>query len=156
MAKKFRFRADAVLRQREHVEKQALQRLSEAQARVSEIENRIRQLHADLKHQDELVRDGVLTGQVDVHYMGLYRRHVMALHRQVMEQAELLRSAATELHEARVGAAEAIKHRKALSILKDKLKRRHIEGIEHAEQLASDEMNTLRFNHGRLNEDADA
>ena len=93
MAKKFRFRVEAVLKMRQQAEQLAMRKMADAQQRVAGIEDSVRDLQSRLAQQDELVRQGVLTGTVDVAYMSLYRRHVMALHREMIGFAQDLREA---------------------------------------------------------------
>ena len=147
MAKRFKFRPEPVLRLRQQAEQAALRRLAEARSRVTGIEQRIGHLRGQLTEQDRLVRQGVLTGTVDVQYMSLYRRHVMALHRRLVDQAVQLRQASVELQQARGQAMEARKRRRVLSTLKDKLLTRHRAERARAAQREMDEVATIRHVH---------
>ncbi len=145
MAKKFRFRAEAVLRLREQREQAAQRKLAEAQGQVGRIESAIADLRADLARQDQLVREGVLTGRVDVQYMSLYRRHAMTLHRALIGQAGLLREATAALRVARAELVSAARERKVLQTLRDRQHAEHLTALRHAEQFASDDMTTTRY-----------
>ena len=150
MAKKFKFRVETVLKLRWQRERSAMRKLADGRARAAEIENSIRALQGQLRHQDQLVRRGVLTGTVDVQYMGLYRRHVMALHRKIIDQAGQLQAVAAELQQLRAELMEAMKRRKTLSTLKDKLKSRYDLQARRDEQNEMDEISTTRYGHLQL------
>lgn len=152
MAKAFKFRVEPVLKLRWQTERLALQKLADAQRRVGEVEAAIARLREELRDQDRRVREGVLTGSVDVEYMSLYRRHVMALHRRMIEQAHRLHEATTLLDERRREAAGAMKQRKILQTLKDKLKARYLDDIERAEGREQDDLTLMRVGHRRVEE----
>jgi len=149
MAKRFQFRVEAVLKMRRQAERLAMRKMADAQRKVADIENSVRDLQRRLAEQDELVRRGVLTGTVDVTYMSLYRRHVMALHRRIIGLGHELREAMLDLARQRAKATEAIKQRKVLSTLKDKMRTRYLEGLQRAEQHETDDMNLMRIGHTR-------
>ncbi|NLF30930.1 MAG: flagellar export protein FliJ [Planctomycetes bacterium] len=154
MAKAFTFRVEPVLKVRQQTERLALQRLADAQRQVSEVEDAIAGLRGQLADQDRLVRQGVLTGSVDVNYMSLYRRHVMALHRRMIEQAHRLHEATVRLAARREEAAAAMKQRKVLQTLKDKLKARYLDDLERTEARTQDDLTLMRVGHQRIEEDA--
>ena len=149
MAKKFQFRVEAVLKMRQQAERLALRSMADAQRQVADIENSMRDLQSNLLEQDRMVRDGVLTGEVDVTYMSLYRRHVMALHRHMIDLARQLQTAMNELTRERVRTHEAIKQRKVLSTLKDKLRQRYMAAMARAERHEVDDLNVMRLGHNR-------
>lgn len=150
MAKKFKFRPEAVLRLREQREQLALRRLAEAQARVTEIQQSMHRVRRQMDEQDALVRDGVLTGTVDVQYISLYRRHVMALHRTMIQHAQDLQLAAGQLQQVRGEVLQTVKERKVMSRLKEKLRLRHLSEVERGEARELDDMTAMRFGHLRL------
>ncbi len=153
MAKKFKFRVEPVLKLREQTERMALRELAHARQHATAIEQRIRGIRDELNAQDALVREGVLTGTVDVQYMSLYRRHVMTLHRRIIEQVTELRQAATAAQRCRVKVVDAVKQRKILSALKDKLQLRHRKEAERQEQNDMDELTSMQSGHRRLAEE---
>ena len=150
MAKRFTFRIEPVLKLRRQRERMALRKLAEARGHMAEIEGRIRALQVQMRRQNDLVRQGVLTGTVDVEYMSRYRLHVMALHRALIEQAHGLKAAAVHMQEVRTEVMAAVKDRKVLSRLKEKLQDRHRRRQDHLESLQADERSTSRHNHLRL------
>ena len=145
MAKRFNFRAEPVLKLRRQREREAMRRLAAARALAGEIQGRIAELSQRIARQDALVRRGVLTGTVDVPYMSLYRRHVMALHKGVIEQTNLLRAAVIEVARAGGEVREAMQQRKILSTLKDKLKARFDRDERRREQRETDEVGALAY-----------
>ena len=122
-----------------------MRRLAEARGRVHGIEDEIRRLRDQLSQQDRLVRQGMLTGSIDVQYMSLYRRHVMALHRRIVDQAALLRVATLEFQQARGAALEARKRRRVLSTLKDKQHTRYRIELNRLEQRQMDEIGSIGY-----------
>lgn len=147
MAKPFKFRAEAVLKLREQREQLARRMLAEAQLRVQKIQGVIVDIRQQLRQQDDLVRQGILTGRVDVQYMSHYRRHVMALHRQIIDQAGQLQAAAGELQQVRGELLDAVRQRKTMSTLKDNLARRHRRQLQRVEDRQTDELSSTRFAH---------
>ncbi len=145
MAKRFKFRAEAVLQLRKQREQLQLRKLSEAQRRVAAIQETLRRLRAEMDRQDAQVRDGVLTGAVDVQYMSLYRRYVMSLHGRMIEDVRQLGAAAAELQRCRGDAIVAVKDRKALDKLKEKLFAKYRKGVERDERRELDEIASVRF-----------
>jgi len=143
MAGGFKFRAEPVLKLRRHREREALGRLAAAQAKVAAIQQRIVELGERINRQDGMVRQGVLTGSVDVPYMSLYRRHVMTLHKGLIEQTNKLREAAIEVARVRSEVREAMTGRKVLATLKDKLKERFDVQASRREQAEIDELGAM-------------
>ncbi len=152
MAKQFTFRVEPVLKLRRQAEQLALQKLADARRRVGEADSAIARLRDELAEQDRRVREGVLTGSVDVQYMSLYRRHVMALHRRLIAEARRLHEATVRLDERRAEAAAAIKQRKVLQALKDKQKARYLEQLERAAGREQDDLTLMRVGHRRVEE----
>jgi flagellar protein FliJ len=145
MAKIFKFRAEPVLKLRQQAEQAALRRLAEARSRVTGIEDQIRALRGQLAEQDRLVRQGMLTGTIDIQYMSLYRRHVMALHRRIVDHAATLRTAMLEFQQARGSALEARKRRRVLDKLKDKFYARYRAEQNRVEQREMDEVGSIGY-----------
>jgi flagellar export protein FliJ len=144
MAKKFKFRMETVLKLRQQREQMARRKLMEARAAVTTVEDQMRRVRGQMAEQDDLVRQGVLTGTVDVPYMSLYRRHMMSLHRRMMDHAVRLRELAGHLQQARSEVLEAVKRRKVLSTLKDKLSERHLSRLDKLEQREMDDITGTR------------
>lgn len=149
MAKKFIFRPEVILKLREQREELTLRKLAVAQGRVSEMQESIRRIRQQMSEQDAMVRDGMLTGSVDVQYMSLYRRHVMALHRMMIQNVQELQVAAGELHKVQAEVLQAVKERKVMSRLKEKLHERYQTGLERLERREMDDMTTMRFGYQR-------
>ena len=149
MAKKFKFRVESVLKMREQAEQRALRAMADASGKVAEIENRIRDMRARVADQNRLVREGVLTGSVNVQYMSLYRRHVMALNRRMIELGRDLHEAAVELANRRAEALEAVKQRKVLTKLKDRQLAKYMKELERDELRQTDDMTLMRIGHQR-------
>ena len=149
MAKKFIFRPEVILKLREQREDLTLRKLAVAQGRVSEMQESIRRIRQQMSEQDAMVRSGMLTGSVDVQYMSLYRRHVMALHRMMIQNVQELQVAAGELHKVQAEVLQAVKERKVMSRLKEKLHERYQAGIERLERREMDDMTTMRFGYQR-------
>ncbi|NQU75228.1 MAG: flagellar FliJ family protein [Planctomycetes bacterium] len=150
MAKKFKFRVEPALKLRQQRERLALRKLADARRQQGQIEEGIRHLRRQISEQDALVRQGVLTGTVDVQYMSMYRTYVMALHRRIIDHADRLRAAAAQTGQMRAEATGAVKQRKVLSTLKEKLKGRYEKQLAHSEQQEVDEMATTQAAHRRL------
>ncbi len=149
MAKKFKFRVESILKMREHTEQRALRTMADASGKVAEIENRIRDMRARVADQNRLVREGVLTGSVNVQYMSLYRRHVMALNRRMIELGRDLHEAAVELANRRAEAVEAVKQRKVLTKLKDRQHAKYMKALQRDELRQTDDMTLMRIGHQR-------
>ncbi len=134
---------------REHTEQRALRTMADASGKVAEIENRIRDMRARVADQNRLVREGVLTGAVNVQYMSLYRRHMMALNRRMIELGRDLHAAAVELANRRAEALEAVKQRKVLTKLKDRQHAKYMKELERDELRQTDDMTLMRIGHQR-------
>jgi len=145
VAKRFKFRAETILQLRQQREHLRLRKLAEAQRRVSATQETLRRLRAEMDAQDAQVRDGVLTGAVDVQYMGLYRRYVMLLHARMIEDVRQLRTEAAQLQRCRADVIEAVKQRKVLAKLKEKLLARHRKEAERDQRKELDEIASVRF-----------
>jgi flagellar export protein FliJ len=154
MAKAFKFRAQPVLRLRQQAEQATMRRLAQARSRVNAIDEEIRRLRGLLSQQDQLVRTGMLTGAVDIQYLSLYRRHVMALHRRVIDQANLFRTATLEFQQARGAALEARKRRRVLTTLKDKQFARYRAHLARLEQRQMDEVGSIGYSRRQMMEES--
>jgi flagellar export protein FliJ len=152
MAKKFKFRPEVILKLREQREQMARRNLAQAQSAVTEIQQRMQGLRGQLDDQTAMVRQGVLTGTVDVQYMSLYRRHMMALHRELIHQAQTLQQAAGQLQQARTEVVDASTQRKVMSKLKENLFDRYKAELERQERVELDEMTATRYGHRHLAE----
>ncbi len=134
-----------MLKLRERAEQEALRRLAQARSLVITIEEQIGHLRGQLTQQDRLVREGMLIGSVDVQYMSLYRRHVMGLHRRIIEQSQKLKPAMLEFQQAKAKALEARKQRRVLSTLKDKLHARYKAEMNRLDQRQMDEISSNAY-----------
>jgi flagellar FliJ protein len=137
---KFVFHLEAVLRQRETVEKQARRELA---ARLRNLES----LKAELAHLDQSLREATehlranhLTGPLDMSYIQAHRRFAGSVQRQGMQLAQKIALAQREFEAARMSLAEAAKARKIMEKLRERQWQRWKAQLDARDARESDEI----------------
>lgn len=144
VALRYKFRLQSVLRLREYKESQCkeelgrcVQRLYQAEKLRDEIEERIRRLNEELR---ELTLRGKELYLVEFYNNFLLYQRVL-LERQIQMVAERKK----ELAYARMRLVEAMKDRKILNKLDEKLYQRYLFDMDKAEQAQMDELALTRY-----------
>ena len=140
----FKFKLQSVLDYRLNIEEKILNEFSELkrkldeqkallEALVSERESRV----ADLRN----MRSATIKAD-DIASILAYVEH---LHEREKQQEEVIRQTGEAVEEKRKYLVEAVKNRKVMENLKDRLEQDYIKDFNETEQKNSDEMSVLKF-----------
>ncbi|MDR1204637.1 MAG: flagellar export protein FliJ [Peptococcaceae bacterium] len=144
MALRYHFRLQSVLRLREYKESQCkeemgrcVQRLYQAEKLRDEIEEKIRRLTGEL-------RELTLRGK-ELYLVEFYDNFILYQRILLERQIQLVAQRKKELAYARMRLVEAMKDRKILNKLDEKLYRRYLFDMDKAEQAQMDELALTRY-----------
>ena len=139
MAKRFRFRLEAVRRTREQA-RDAQRRVVAVQVRaVAKVEGRIRELSDQSAVALEMLTRIQRTGVLDTLMIRQQHAHRDDLNRSMQQQRVELGRKRAELSDEQERLAEASKQLKAIEKLREKQFKQHQEQVAREEQAASDE-----------------
>ena len=116
----FVFKLDGVLRHRERGEQHAQRAVAEKLADVTRLERELRALNDDLTTSTASLRDGKLTGPLDLSYLAAHRRYVADVTRRGAGLMQQIAAAQRLVDAARRELAEAAKQRKILETLRER------------------------------------
>jgi flagellar FliJ protein len=144
--KKFKYRLQALLKAREHIEKERQKQHAAALHQVYNQQQTLSRIAQD--KQDTLSgQRRVMTGSVSVAELLVYTRHILKLKREILAGRELLNVLQKDEGEKRRFLLEASKERK----IYEKLKERQQEQFNYAvEQHATKENDEAALNSFRL------
>jgi len=137
--KKFRFRLEALLKLREHTEREKQKELAGA---VKQVVAQTRTLH-EIADRNRDTIDGKrerLGGTVSVAEMQLYSRYQHRLKRDTIGATEFLRVLKKTEAEKRQDLLEATRRKKIYEKLKERRSRQHYREIEHESTQEADEV----------------
>lgn len=141
---RYHFRLQSVLRLREYKESQCkeemgrcVQRLYQAEKLRDEIEEKIRRLTGEL-------RELTLRGK-ELYLVEFYDNFILYQRILLERQIQLVAQRKKELAYARMRLVEAMKDRKILNKLDEKLYRRYLFDMDKAEQAQMDELALTRY-----------
>ena len=117
---RFTFKLDGVLRLRRRAEKDAQRALAARLADAGRMEDELRQLNSGLVGATNELRDGRLTGPIDVAYLTAHRRYTADVARRGTAVMTRLAAAQRACDEARSALGEAVKQRRVLELLREK------------------------------------
>jgi flagellar FliJ protein len=144
VALRYHFRLQSVLRLREYKESQCkeemgrcVQRLYQAEKLRDEIEEKIRRLTGEL-------RELTLRGK-ELYLVEFYDNFILYQRILLERQIQLVAQRKKELAYARMRLVEAMKDRKILNKLDEKLYRRYLFDMDKAEQAQMDELALTRY-----------
>jgi len=145
MAKRFTFRFETLLkirRQREDEQKRVVAaRIREIQAVRRQMAALERQIHDEL----EAIRRGQMPGTIDMQQVVRHRYWLGRLHKGVLDAQGRLRYLEAQLAQERAALAEAVKQRRILEKLKQRLHERHRAEQQRLETRQADDMSSIRF-----------
>jgi flagellar FliJ protein len=141
MAKRFRFRLQALLRLREQTERQRQRELAELLRAIRELEDQVRRLDEQIRAEDAFLRDVIHPGQaLDLRLVGIHRRYVMAAQRRIFGILSQLAGVRKRAEAARQRLVEATQAKRALEIVRDKQKAAYMAALSKAEDRMLDEV----------------
>ena len=115
----FTFNLEGVLRHRKNVEHEKQRDFSIVQAKMTELENKLRALDADVQTSNDTMRQDHLTGSIDPLLLAAHRRYLGAAQRTAVEIAQQMAAIQRQLDAARQALADAARERKVLEKLKE-------------------------------------
>lgn len=137
--KKFRFRLEALLKLREHSEREKQKELAGAVKQVVAQTRTLHQIHDRNRETIEGKRER-LAGSVSVAEMQLYSRYQHRLRRDTIGATEFLRALKKTEAEKRQELLEATRRKKIYEKLKERRSRQHYGEIEHEATKEADEI----------------
>lgn len=147
--KRFKFRLQTVLEQRERIENQAKSSYGEAQSALLKGEQLLKELHDEREALMAEFCQMRLAGQFSADETRVYQEYIQTLARCISDQTESVRHLATTAEAFRLHLLGAAQKRQIV----DKIKERHLElhMIEgaRAEQAESDELANARFHYNQ-------
>jgi flagellar FliJ protein len=136
----FKFKLQAVLRQRDLIEQ-------ECQRDLAIVEHERAAIAAELKRLDDTVRVALadlrqnqLVGELNLSFLAAHRRFMLAMQRQGADQVQKLDEAQKKVDAARIMLAEAAKQRRIIEKLKEHQQAAWAEEIDRKETAAMDEI----------------
>ncbi len=142
--KKFRYRLQALLKVKEHIEKERQKDHAVALKNVHRQEDELRRIDGDRKNNLESQRKQ-LDGRFSVAEMLIYSRYLARLKREELAGDELLKALEKEAEGKRQVLVEASKERRILEKLKEKQAAKHRVEIEHALTKENDEIALVSY-----------
>ena len=139
---KFVFQLEAVLRQRDLLEKQKQREFALIQRQMAQLQAELRALNDTVQGATTDLRDNHLVGRLDMQFLAAHRRFTLATQRKGVELMQRMALVQRQVDEAQRALAEAAKHRKAMEKLKEKHFERWKAEQAQKEFLAADEMAT--------------
>ena len=115
----FIFKLDGVLRHRKNLERERQRDLAVVQAKMTELETKLRGLDADVQASNDAMRRDHLTGRIDPGYLTAHRRYLGAAQKTAVEIARQMAVVQRQLDTARQALADAARDRKVLEKLKE-------------------------------------
>ncbi len=144
--RRFRFKLQPVLEQRERVEREKQLAVAEVEREKTRLENQIRRCQQMMDDEKRTLRDtlGAGTGGVDLQSVKLQASatlgHHLDAHRAVLELAGVY----TKLEQARKALVQASSAKKAVELLKDRALQAHNDEIKSSEARELDELAVMR------------
>lgn len=148
---KFVFQLHAVLRQREHVERQRQRDFSVAQGELVKLQTALRDLEQSQQQATMDLRANHLIGPIDLAFLAAHRRFVFAVQRKGMALVQRIALSQRKVDETRLFLAQAARDRKAIEILRDKRRAAWLAAEAKKEAEALDEVGT-QLNYFHLDE----
>lgn len=116
----FKFKLQAVLKHRTHIEQMRQRELAEAQAQVTRLQDELRRLNQEVTDASESVRKNHMTGRLDLGFLAAHRRYLAATQRKGMAIVQRIAYAQQIADEARARLAEAAKDKKIIEKLRER------------------------------------
>lgn len=136
----FRFKLDAVLRQRAALEKEKQRDLALVLAKMKDLEDQLKALNQTMQQTNDDLRANRLVGQIDVNFITAHRRFLLGMQRKAMGLVANMSAVQKEVDAARAALAEAAKAKKVLEKLKENQHNRWKEERDRREMRDLDEV----------------
>ncbi|MFQ6009288.1 MAG: flagellar export protein FliJ [Candidatus Zixiibacteriota bacterium] len=144
--KKFRYRLQALLKVKEHIEKERQKEHGEALKKVHNREQELKQILRDKEKTLAQQRERIMTG-LSVAEMLVYGRHLLKLKRDLLTEKELLGVLRKDAENKREALLNATKERKIYQKLKERRQQQHNEAVL---QQTTNENDEIALNSFRL------
>jgi flagellar protein FliJ len=142
--KKYKFKLQAVLREREIREDERKRDMAKALDKLR-IEQELLLKFKDLRESNlNAISNEKIKDFPDIRQLRLYEVYVIFLNNRIANQKNAVKSAEAKLMEARLKLFEATKRRKIMSILKENKRVEYYMEIDKAEQKEIDEFSVMR------------
>jgi flagellar FliJ protein len=145
MAKRFRFRLDAVERVRRQRRDEQRRAVAEAIRAVQQVDEHMARLNEQIRRSMEEAVAGQRGGPLDLAMVRSHEFHRGWLHRQLAGARIARDERSRELARRRRALAEATKQLRVIEKLREKQWQGHIREIEREEQMLADEMTLARY-----------
>jgi flagellar FliJ protein len=116
---KFVFPLEAVLRHREHVERERQRELAVAQAEMSRLQDELKAVTEAMHAGAADMNDNHLTGSIDVNYLTAHRRYTVAMQRRGVTIVQDMARQQKKVDESQRLLAEAARERKIIEKLRE-------------------------------------
>lgn len=136
----FRFKLDAVLRQRAAIEKQKQRDLALVLAKMKDLEDQLKSLNQTMQSTNDDLRTNRLVGQIDVNFITAHRRFLLGMQRKAMDLVAQMAAVQKEVDAARAALAEAAKAKKVLEKLRENQHNRWKDDRDRREMAQLDEV----------------
>lgn len=117
---RFEFNLEAVLKQRNWLERDRQRALGALLARMGQLESELQSLDESVKTSAEDLRAGHLTGPIDLAFLAAHRRFMLATGRKAREVMQRMALVARQVAEARGLLIEASRARKVVDKLRER------------------------------------
>jgi len=152
--KKFSFRLEKLLALKERIEALKRGEYGAAMQRVAEREKAIMALHAERTTTSADERCHLTGDNLNVARLQMYSRYFHHLRGQLLLSHEVKRSLEKKAEDKREEMVESSREKRTLERYKEKLRLRHIQELEKAEQAELDELGATQFVRHTRQEDS--
>ena len=135
----FIFKLDGVLGHRKNLEREKQRDLAVVQVRMTELENKLRALDADVQLSNDTLRRDHLTGPINMGFLVAHRRYLAATQKLAIEIAQAMAVVQRELDAARVALTVAARDRKVLEKLRENQQETWQQDFNRKQQAEQDE-----------------
>jgi flagellar protein FliJ len=149
--KKFKFKLQAVLREREIREDERKRELSEAMKEWLKQKNIMARLENYVKESETLSYKEKEKKVQDIKLIRSYEMFIMILRRRIIEQISEVAKSEKIVNERRGKLAEAMKRKKIISLFKDKQQKTYYEEMDKVERKELDEISVIRVHYAKHN-----
>jgi flagellar export protein FliJ len=154
MAKKFRFKLEAVHKLRERERDAQRRRVADAVRAVTDAEQRLASRNDSLRGTFAAGRDVQSSPRLDVGLIRSHRFYQSWLHGSILESSAEVGKRRRELAVERESLGRSNARFKSLEKLKERKWRRHLEDVKREELATFDEIGMQRFQNARIAQDA--
>ncbi len=136
----FKFKLQAVLRQRDLIEQECQREVAVLDAQRASVAAELRQLDETVRNAVADLRQNQLVGDLNLSFLAAHRRFMLAMQRQGVVLVNKLDAAQKKVDAARVKLAEAAKQRRIIEKLKEHQQTAWADALNRKETAAMDEI----------------